>query len=177
MEMKEHKAKKTLMMYLWRVQQSQAVISIIFWGLTITGIFYPFVSEKFNNFGLPQAWVFGGMVVMFMIVMIFVVAFGVIYDKLKFWKESTTVIAERNPYSSWKMLPLHLFWMDLWLETARSLPNRTPQLDEKIAFSEAWMRRLEEMDPWTAEMRRSVREFALKGDLTGVKAMTDNAEE
>jgi len=47
----------------------------------------------------------------------------------------------------------------LWLETAKSLPDRTPQLEEKIAFSEAWMKRLEETDPWTAEMRRSVREF------------------
>ena len=177
MEMSEHKTKKTLMMYLWRVQQSQAVISIVFWGLTITGIFYPFVREKFHNFGLPQAWVLGGMVVMFGIVMIFVVAFGIIYDKLKFWKESTTVVAERNPYASWKLMPLHMFWMDLWLETAKSLPNRTPELEEKIAFSEAWIKRLEEVDPWTAEMRRSIREFALRGDLAGVKAMTDDVVE
>jgi len=113
---------------------------------------------------------------MFLIVMAIVVAFGVIYDKLKFWKESTTVIVERNPYSSWKLLPIHLFWMDLWVETARSLPNKTPELMEKIAFTEKWMKRIEETDPWTAEMRRSVREFALKGDLNAVKAMTDSGE-
>ena len=114
---------------------------------------------------------------MFLIVMAIVVAFGVIYDKLKFWKESTTVVIERNPYSTWKLVPIQMFWMDLWLETAKSLPNRTPRLEEQIAFCEAWMKRLEEMDPWTAEMRRSVREFALKGDLAGVKAMTDDVVE
>jgi hypothetical protein len=173
MEQQEHRMKKTMMMYFWRVQQSQAVISIVFWGLTITGIFYPFVREKFDNFLLPKEWVFVGMMIMFSIVMVGVILFGIIYDKFKFWKEQQIVIAERNPYASWKLMPLHMGWMYLWVETAKALPNRTPELEDAIRFSEAWIARCKEIDPWTADMTTVIREFALKGDTTAIKQMTE----
>jgi hypothetical protein len=177
MDPHQSKLKKTAMMYLWRVQQSQAVISIIFWGLTITGIFYPYFQVKFKNFGLPESWTFGGMLIIFMCVMLGVVAFGIIYDKLKFWKEQTIVVAERNPYASWKLMPMHLFWMDLWVATAKAQPNRTPELEKAIAFAESWMKRCEDTDPWTKEMRSIIVDFALKGDVTQIDMLNTRADE
>lgn len=85
---------------LWRAQQSQMVISIVFWSLTLTGIFYDKVAERFNNFGLPRSNVFGGMAVMFTLVMILILLFGYLYDRFQFWKEQNVVMIERNPYAS-----------------------------------------------------------------------------
>jgi len=85
---------------LWRAQQSQMVISIIFWSLTLTGIFYDKVAKKFNNFGLPQSNVFGGMAIMFSFVVIMILLFGYLFDRFQFWKEQFVVQIERNPYAS-----------------------------------------------------------------------------
>jgi len=177
MDPHQSRFKKTAMMYLWRVQQSQAVISIVFWGLTITGIFYPYFKAKFHNFGLPDSWTFGGMLVIFMLVMLGVVAFGVLYDKLKFWKEQTIVVAERNPYATWKLQPIHLFWMDIWVATAKAQQNRTPELERTIAFAEAWMKRCEETDPWTKDMRSVIKDFALTGDTSHIDMLDAKAAE
>ena len=86
------------MKYLWRIQQSQMVISIIFWSLTLTGVFYPYVREKFSNFGLPQSNVFGGMAIMFLLVVFFIITAGLLFDRLKFWNEQMIVSNERNPF-------------------------------------------------------------------------------
>ena len=98
--MHTNRFRKFVMKSLWRIQQSQMVISIVFWSLTLTGIFYDRVAEKFNNFGLPKSNVFGGVAIMFMTVVILILLFGYLYDKFRFWDEQFIVMIERNPYAS-----------------------------------------------------------------------------
>ncbi len=98
--MHPNRFRKFVMKSLWRIQQSQMVISIVFWSLTLTGIFYDRVAEKFNNFGLPKSNVFGGVAIMFMTVVILILLFGYLYDKFRFWDEQFIVMIERNPYAS-----------------------------------------------------------------------------
>lgn len=93
-----NKFKKVIMKYLWRIQQSQMVISIIFWSLTLTGVFYPYVREKFRNFGLSQSNVFGGMAIMFFIVVFLIITAGLLFDRLRFWNEQMIISNERNPF-------------------------------------------------------------------------------
>ena len=83
---------------IWRAQQSQAIISIVFWALTLTGIFYDKVAKKFNNFGLPESNVFGGMLIMFTVVVVMILSFGYLFDRFKFWKEQQIIAVERNPF-------------------------------------------------------------------------------
>lgn len=174
--MAEHREsfKKTVMKYLWRVQQAQMVISIVFWSMTLTGVFYPYFNVKFDNFGLPKDWVFMGMLVLFTIVVTGIVIFGFIYDKLKFWKEQQMVIVERNPYTSWKLNPVQTMWAEMWIETAKAIEPKTPGLEAKIEFFEAWIARCEEIDPWTKEMRQLTRKFALEGDDTVLRTLNKN---
>ena len=155
----------------WRVQQAQAVISIVFWSLTLTGIFYPYFRDKFNNWGLGQENVFIGMTVLFLLVVAGIMLFGFLYDKFAFWKEQQFVMVERNPYTSWKLNPVQTMWVEMWIETARSLPDKTPELEAKIASYEAWIARLEEIDPWTKEMRGNIMKFALEGDDTVLRTL------
>ena len=113
--------KKFIMKTMWRVQQSQMVISVVFWSLTLTGIFYDKVSERFDNFGLPRANVFGGMAVMFTMVVLLIVTFGFCFDKFQFWKEQQVVIIERNPFASkGRMHPNQTVY---WSAVAELLPE------------------------------------------------------
>ncbi len=113
--------KKFVMKALWRAQQSQMVISIVFWSLTLTGIFYDKVAERFNNFGLPRSNVFGGMAAMFTMVVILILLSGYLYDKFRFWEEQNIVVIERNPYASkGRMHPNQVVY---WSAVAELLPE------------------------------------------------------
>lgn len=87
------------MLTLWRVQQAQMFISIVFWSLTLTGIFYPYIRVKIFDDLLGPENVFIGMAMIFLSVIALVLIFGYIYDRMKFWKEQITVNRERNPYA------------------------------------------------------------------------------
>ena len=108
--------KKKVMTGLWRVQQAQMVISIIFWSLTLTGVFYPYIRVKWFDDVLGPERVLEGMVLMFLLVVSLIVLFGLVYDKLKFWKEANIVIQERNPYTYGpKMWPQNIVLWDALL--------------------------------------------------------------
>lgn len=119
--MQTNRFKKFVMRALWRAQQSQMVISIVFWSLTLTGIFYDKVAERFNNFGLPESNVLGGMAVMFTMVVVLILLSGYLYDRLQFWKEQNVVMIERNPYASkGRMHPNQVIY---WSAVAELLPE------------------------------------------------------
>ncbi|MCK4969121.1 MAG: hypothetical protein KAS77_01285 [Thermoplasmata archaeon] len=171
--MAEHKEtlKKKVMKTFWRVQQAQMVISVVFWSMTLTGIFYPMIVEKLKDYPWWGENTFLGLMVFFLIVLGGIFLFGFFYDKFKFWKEQQLVIVERNPYTGWKMNPVFTQWVDLWIEMAKTIPDKTPELEAKIKFFESWVARLEEIDPWTKEMREMTRAFALEGDDTVLRTI------
>ena len=73
--------------------------------------------------------------------------------------------------ASWKLNPVQTMWVEMWIETAKALPEKTPELEARIEFYEAWIKRLEDIDPWTKEMRASIRKFALEGDDTVMRTL------
>ncbi len=168
--------KKKLMKNFWRVQQAQMVISVVFWSMTLTGIFYPYLIVKFPEWGFGQENTFLGILLLFSLVIVSIFIFGYLYDKFKFWKEQQLVIVERNPYTSWKLNPVQTMWAEMWIETAKAMENKTPELEAKIKFFEAWIARLEEIDPWTKEMRGLVKKFALEGDDTVLRTLAKNTK-
>lgn len=104
--------RKGIMTTLWRVQQAQMIISIVFWSLTLTGIFYPYIRARFLNDLIGPDYVFLGMLLIFLVVIVSVLVFGLVFDRLKFWKEQAVVLQERNPYSHGGMVwPTHII---LW---------------------------------------------------------------
>lgn len=100
---------------LWRVQQAQMIISIVFWSLTLTGIFYPYIRVRLLNNWIGPENVFLGMSMIFLAVISIVLVFGYLYDRLKFWREQITVAQERNPFSyGGKVTPVQvILWMAL----------------------------------------------------------------
>lgn len=163
--------KKRVMKTFWRVQQAQMIISVVFWSMTLSGIFYPYFIAKFPDWGGGIQNTFFGLILLFLVVLGGIFLFGFLYDKFKFWKEQQFVMIERNPYTSWKLNPVQTMWAEMWIETARAIPDKTPELEAKIAFYEAWIARLEEIDPWTKEMRTNIIKFALEGDDTVMRTI------
>lgn len=104
--------RKRVMTTLWRVQQAQMIISIVFWSLTLTGIFYPYIRARFLNDLIGPKYVFVGMGMIFCFVIVSVLVFGWVFDRMKFWKEQAIVLQERNPYSHGGLVwPTHII---LW---------------------------------------------------------------
>ena len=157
--------KKKLMELMWRMQQSQTIIGVLMWSLTLTGIFYPYLRDKFD---LDPGNVLLPMMLLFLFILGMVILIGVVFDKLRFWKEQNIVLAERNPYATYKFYPKEIHWARLWLLTAKQVPNPSPEMQKEIAFFEKWMDRLICEDPL---YRREVEEVEA---FVGGKAPMDN---
>src|SRR6266850_5007233 len=107
--------RKRAMIYLWRAQQSGAIISISLLGtLTAASIHNDYLREKTNNWGLGPANVLGGLLVTMSMVFAAIFIVGFAFDRLKFWKEQNVVGVERNPYGSYKLSAKEIWWIRIW---------------------------------------------------------------
>ncbi len=145
--------KKALMTYIWRIQQSQMIISIGFWSLTLTGIFYQYFAPLFDVYmGVPQENVFLGMLLLFFIVLASVVIIGFAYDRVfRLWQEQAVVNVERNPYSRLLMMPKEiLLWKRCQLRILKEVAKDDPEAQKDIEFMDRWFDKLLE-DPKIAQ--------------------------
>lgn len=145
--------KKALMTYIWRIQQSQMIISIVFWSLTLTGVFYQYFAPLFDIYlGVPQENVFLGMLLLFFIVLASVVIIGFAYDRVfRLWQEQAVVNVERNPYSRLLMMPKEiLLWKRCQLRILKEVSKDDPEAQKDIEFMDRWFDKLLE-DPKMAK--------------------------
>jgi hypothetical protein len=149
--------KKKLMELMWRMQQSQTIIGVLMWSLTLTGIFYPYMRDKF---GFDPSDVLLPMMLLFLFILGMVVLIGVIFDKLRFWKEQNIVLAERNPYATFKFYPKEIHWARLWLVLAKQQKDPPPEVRREIEFFEKWMERLMAEDPHYREEVEEIESYA-----------------
>jgi hypothetical protein len=135
----ESMLKKRFMEFMWRLQASQTIIGIIFWPLTLTGIFYPYFRDRTNNFGFGPESVLAGMLLLFSVIVLAIVTFGLAFDKLRFWKEQNIVSIERNPYAAIKINAKEIYWMRMWALAVRANPGLSPELKRELDFFDSWM--------------------------------------
>jgi hypothetical protein len=147
------RGKKGLMVVLWRVQQSQMVISIVFWSLTLTGVFYPYVA------GYSPLGPLSTMGLLFIGVIGSVLAFGYAYDRLRFWDEQMRVQLERNPnadgvymtYMQYRLFAPIVEPTEENLEAARRLIAYNLDDQER---AEAWARLDNTVSKWRGKVER-----------------------
>lgn len=143
--------KKYLMKQLWRIQQSQAIISIIFWSLTLTGIFYPYVhtyiEEIFGFAGFKIGGLIIGLAILFVFVFVVILFIGFLFDMLKFWKEQQIVIVERNPYTTTRIFVKEILnYRHFYVPMLRATNNI-----EEAEFFEKWIKKALDED---ADLKR-----------------------
>ena len=93
--------KKSFMRQYWRIQQSQTLISMVFWITTLTLLMWPYVSWRFQNrtdfIGISTTY--WGLLLIAISVLAGVLVLGWTYDVvLGLWREHLTVVQERNPF-------------------------------------------------------------------------------
>lgn len=130
----------------WRMQQSQAVVSLLLWGTTITLLIWPYLRWRFEAgctgsiclnstiLGLPATYV--GLVSIFMSVMLGVLTIGYLYDQVfSLWTEWRSVDMERNPYVTYALSPT---WVMLIAAQAETLKRTSPD-DASMQAQADWM--------------------------------------
>ena len=123
--------KKWAMRQYWRIQQSQAIISLGFWTATITLLVWPYVSWRFNSdetlLFIPMTYV--GLFSIAVLVLGIVLIAGFSYDvTFGLWRDHITVNQERNPFSTYKLNPT---WGIVIAQTNEILRRTAPE-DEEI---------------------------------------------
>ena len=135
--------KKGFMVQLWRIQQSQAIIGLFFWGLTLAGVFYPnYFHQHFVSLGIVrQGDYFLGTMILFLIVIGVFLLMGLIYDiVLRLWVEQSDVAVERNPYSKERLMAKDIVsWRRGNIAIMRQLARADPSIQEDIDFMEKWI--------------------------------------
>lgn len=163
--------RKRAMVYLWRAQQSGAIISISLLGtLTAASIHNDYLRQRTDNWGLGQANVLGGLLITMFIVFAGVFAVGFAFDRLKFWKEQNVVGVERNPYGSYKLSAKEVWWIRIW---SASIASGNPNAEQKelLAFFAQWVERSLEDDPVLKAEVTAVANWIKSGDAVAKKML------
>jgi hypothetical protein len=157
--------RKKAMVYLWRAQQSGAIINILLLGtLTAASLYKLYLKAYFNNFGFPDAAELPGVLITMFAIFAAVFGVGFAFDRLKFWKEQSIVGIERNPYGSYKLTAKEIHWIRLWQAAVRA---GNPSADDK--------KTLEHFDKWVA---RSLEEDpVLKSEAEGVNRWVETGDQ
>jgi len=134
-----------VMRQYWRMQQSQAIVSLLLWGTTITLLVWPMISWRFSSkcetgfcfsdkvAGIPSTYI--GLAIIFFSVMFAVLAIGFLYDQVfSLWTEWRNVDMERNPFATYALAPIWVMSVALQAEILK----RTSPEDEKIVEQADW---------------------------------------
>ena len=155
--------KKVIMRQYWRLQQSQAVISMAFWTTTLTLIIWPYVKWRFDDscngtvcfsdeiFGISSTYF--GLMLIGIIVLLSVFLIGYIYDVgFGLWKEHLTISTERNPFGVYLISPptgLILAQTNLLL---KHLAPEDEDVQRHVAFIERWLEWNADEEIWARAM-------------------------
>ncbi|MDA8759353.1 hypothetical protein N9M83_03875 [Candidatus Poseidonia alphae] len=137
--------KKWAMRQYWRMQQSQAVVSLLLWGTTITLLVWPLIEWRFSG-GCKQGPCFSEEILgisstyfalagIFFTVMFSVLLIGFLYDQVfSLWTEWRSVDMERNPFATYALAPIWLMTIALQAEVLK----RTAPDDEAMVKQADW---------------------------------------
>lgn len=142
--------KKWAMRQYWRMQQSQAVVSLLLWGTTITLLVWPYVRWRFEPgcgsstfcfeqelLGIPATYL--GLITIFCSVMLGVLTVGFLYDQVfSLWNEYSTVAMERNPYVTHSLTPIWVAIISLSAEILKRQSDDDPELQAHMAWMLEW---------------------------------------
>ena len=121
------------------MQQSQAVVSLLLWGTTITLLVWPLINWRFTAecsagpcfpnefFGISSTYF--ALTVIFFTVMFAVLTIGFLYDQVfSLWTEYRNVDMERNPFATYALAPIWVMTIALQAEVLK----RTSPDDEAM---------------------------------------------
>lgn len=179
--------KKWMMRQYWRLQQSQSLISMAFWCVTLTLLIWPYISWRFDAaemmLGLPMTyWGLGSIAVG---VLCCVLGIGWFYDHfLALWKEHQNVIIERNPFATYLLTPRDALIIGHLASILRTQHPEDARIQSQCDWMEKWVATTPELEVFRrmvteldGMLDEPVPEFSFLPDGAVAKARTKAKEE
>ena len=134
--------KKWFMRQFWRVQQSQMIISMIFWATTLTLLIFARIEHRWDATdewnGLPISYVV--MITLFAAVLIGVLVVGWLYDRIfELWKEHQNVGIERNPFATYQLTPRDAMILGYLSTILRQMNPDDKSIIEQCNWMDKWV--------------------------------------
>ncbi len=135
-------SRKWLMRQYWRLQQSQSIISMIFWINASTLLIWPYIRWRFNPedlfLGIPMTY--WGILSIALLVMIVVLIIGWTYDKIfSLWKEHQNVVLERNPWATYQLTPRDAMILGYVTKLIRKQNLEDEKIQKECDWVEKWL--------------------------------------
>jgi len=148
--------RKWFMRQYWRLQQSQTLISMVFWCTTLTLLIWPYVSWRFNSntqmIGVPMTYFGLGLIAS--CVLITVLAIGYIYDQfLALWKEQRTVDTERNPFGTYALIPANSVIIGMLNKILREQSKDDKEVQQTCDWIDEWLAWSSKQEIWARSQR------------------------
>jgi len=136
----QNRIKKGLILYIWRMQESQTIISVLFYSLSLTGIYFDRISWRFEDLGIESTTLIT--LILTSITFVFILFLGFGYDKLLgLWKHKNVVMMKKNVFLSTHLTPKErVFFSEMWLPIVQHIDGIEGQgtLKETITTLEHW---------------------------------------
>ncbi len=156
--------RKRAMIYLWRAQQSGAMISITLLGtLTAASLYRDYLKAALSNYGFPMDQELPGLLITMILIFVGVFGVGYLFDRLKFWREQNIVAIERNPYGSYRLTAKEVYWIRMWA-AAVSAGKPTEDQQKVVALFDQWIKRSVGDDPVLQAEVEAVEKWITTGD-------------
>ena len=89
---------------LWKFEESKRIVSTMFWVLTLSGIYLPYIEKELADVGvLIDAWI------LFFILMVLgflgILAIGHIFDKMRTYEPDWQAKIKRQPFQTKLLTP------------------------------------------------------------------------
>jgi len=134
--------KKWFMRQFWRVQQSQMIISMIFWATTLTLLIFARIEHRWDASdqwnGIPKSYLI--MLFLFVTVLLGVLFVGWLYDKIfALWKEHQNVAIERNPFATYQLTPRDAMILGYLSSILRQMNPDDKAIIEQCNWMDKWV--------------------------------------
>ena len=142
-------SKKWLMRQFWRVQQSQTVISILFWATTLTLLIYARIEHRWDSqdatVGIPTSYFVMGL--LYIGVFLFVFLIGWLYDRIfTLWKEHQNVVLERNPWATYQLTPRDAMIVGYLSQIIRAQNSDNKTIQKECDWVDKWVAATTELE-------------------------------
>tara|TARA_Y100000588_G_C14150016_1_gene880152 strand:+ start:353 stop:931 length:579 start_codon:yes stop_codon:yes gene_type:complete len=142
-------SKKWLMRQFWRIQQSQTVISLLFWATTLTLLIYARIEHRWNAddtiLNIPTSYFVMG--VLYVSVFLIVLFIGWLYDKIfTLWKEHQNVVLERNPWATYQLTPRDAMIVGYLSQIIRAQNADNEKIQKECDWVDKWVTATTELE-------------------------------
>ncbi len=181
-------SKKWFMRQYWRLQQSQSIISMLFWINASTLLIWPYIKWRFEDkeafLGIPMTY--WGILSIAFLVMLVVLFIGWIYDKIfSLWKEHQNVVLERNPWATYQLTPRDAMIVGYLSKLIRAQNTDNDAIQKECDWVDKWVlttTELEAFDRMVKELDKILDEpvpefhFLPDGTVSNVRERIGNEE-